>query len=80
MKFIATLTALLAALISPLTVFADTAEGVVSGETPFVLIARLHALPTEADAVLRLSQAADEAVKASGPQRSIRICLDRGLC
>jgi len=67
MKFIATLTALLAALISPLTVFADTADSVVSGETSFVLIARLHALPKEADAVLRLSQAADEAVKASEP-------------
>ena len=67
MKFIATLTALLAALISPLTVFADTADSVVSGETSFVLIARLHALPNEADAVLRLSQAADEAVKASEP-------------
>jgi quinol monooxygenase YgiN len=68
MKFIATLTALLAALISPLTVFADTADSVVSGETPFVLIARLHAMPKEADAVLRLSEAADEAVKASEPE------------
>ena len=67
MKFIATLTALLAALISPLTVFADTADSVVSGETSFVLIARLHALPNEADAVLLLSEAADEAVKASEP-------------
>ena len=51
MKFIATLTALLAALISPLTVFADTADSVVSGETSDVLIASLHALPNEADAV-----------------------------
>lgn len=67
MKFIATLTALLAALISPLTVFADTADSVVSGETSFVLIARLHALPNEADAVLLLSKAADKAVKASEP-------------
>jgi autoinducer 2-degrading protein len=67
MKFIATLTALLAALISPLTVFADTADNVVSGETPFVLIARLHAMPKEADVVLRLSEAADEAVNASEP-------------
>ena len=68
MKFIATLTALLAALISPLAVFADTAGNVASGETPFVLIARLHAMPKEADAVLRLSEAADEAVKASEPE------------
>lgn len=68
MKFIATLTALLVALISPLAVFADTADNVVSGDTPFVLIARLHALPKEADAVLRLSEAADEAVKASEPE------------
>ena len=67
MKFIATLTALLAALISPLTVFADTADNVVSGENPFVLIARLHAMPKEADVVLRLSEAADEAVNASEP-------------
>jgi len=68
MKFIATLTALLVALISPLAVFADTADNVASGDTPFVLIARLHALPKEADAVLRLSEAADEAVKASEPE------------
>lgn len=67
MKFIATLTALLVALISPLAVFADIADSVVSGDTPFVLIARLHALPNEADVVLRLSEAADEAVKASEP-------------
>ena len=67
MKFIATLTALLVALISPLAVFADTADSVVSGETSFVLIARLHALPNEADAVLLLSEAADKAVKASEP-------------
>ena len=68
MKFIATLTALLVALISPLAVFADTADNVASGDTPFVLIARLHAMPKEADAVLRLSEAADEAVKASEPE------------
>ena len=67
MKFIATLTALLAALISSSTVFADTADSVVSGETSFVLIARLHALPNEADAVFLLSEAADKAVKASEP-------------
>ena len=68
MKFVATLTTLLITLTSPLAVFADTADSLaVTGEKPFVLIARLHARPSEVDAVLRLSEAADEAVKASEP-------------
>ena len=68
MKFVATLTALTITLFSPLTVLADTAENAtVTGEKPFVLIARLHALPNAAEDVLRLSEAADDAVKASEP-------------
>lgn len=37
------------------------------GDNPFVLIARLHALPNAVQEVLRLSKAADIAVKASEP-------------
>ena len=37
------------------------------GDNPFVLIARLHALPNAAQEVLRLSKAADIAVKATEP-------------
>ena len=66
MKFVATLTTLLAILVTPLTVFADNVEGAMDrGDKPFVLIARLQALPNAAEEVLRLSKAADEAVKAS---------------
>ena len=68
MKFVITLTTLLITLFSPLVVAADTAESAtVTGEKPFVLIARLHALPNAAEDVLRLSEAADEAVKTSEP-------------
>ena len=68
MKFVATLTTLLITLVSPLTVVADTGESATAtGENPFVLIARLHALPNTSEDVLRLSKAADEAVKASEP-------------
>ncbi|MDC6459225.1 antibiotic biosynthesis monooxygenase [Luminiphilus sp.] len=68
MKFVITLTTLLITLFSPLVVAADTAESAtVTGEKPFVLIARLHALPNRAEDVLRLSEAADEAVKTSEP-------------
>ena len=68
MKFVITLTTLLITLFSPLVVVADTAESATAtGEKPFVLIARLHALPNAAEDVLRLSEAADEAVKTSEP-------------
>ena len=68
MKFVATLTTLLATLVTPLPALADTAESaMVTGDKPFVLIARLKVLPSAAEDVLRLSKAADEAVKASEP-------------
>ena len=50
------------------TAWADAAESALeSGDNPFVLIARLHALPNASGEVLRLSNAADVAVKASEP-------------
>ncbi|MDB2654430.1 antibiotic biosynthesis monooxygenase [Luminiphilus sp.] len=68
MKFVATLITLLITLCSSLTVWADAAGSTTAtGEKPFVLIARLHALPNASVEVLRLSKAADEAVKASEP-------------
>ncbi len=68
MKSVATLITVFITLFSPFTVLADAAESVpATGEKPFVLIARLHALPNAAEDVLRLSQAADKAVKASEP-------------
>jgi quinol monooxygenase YgiN len=68
MKFIAILITLLVTLCSSLTVWADAAgSATVTGEKPFVLIARLHALPNASVEVLRLSEAADDAVKASEP-------------
>ena len=68
MKFVATLITLLITLCSSLTVWADAAgSATATGEKPFVLIARLHALPNASVEVLRLSKAADEAVKASEP-------------
>lgn len=68
MKFVATLITLLVTLCSSLTVWADTVESApVAGDKPFVLIARFHALPTASGEVLRLSEAADVAVKASEP-------------
>jgi quinol monooxygenase YgiN len=68
MKLIAPLIISLIALFSSLTVWADAAESAVeTGDKPFVLIARLHALPNASGEVLRLSNAADEAVKASEP-------------
>ena len=68
MKFVTTLITLLITLCSSLTVWADAAESATAiGEKPFVLIARLHALPNASGEVLRLSEAADEAVKASEP-------------
>ena len=36
-------------------------------QKPFVLIARLHALPDQSAEVIRLSQAADKAVMATEP-------------
>ena len=68
MKFVAILITLLITLFSSLTVFADSAGNTTAtGEKPFVLIARLHALPNASGEVLRLSEAADAAVKASEP-------------
>ena len=68
MKFFATLITVSTTLFSPLTVLADASESVpATGDKPFVLIARLHALPNAAEDVLRLSEAADTAVKASEP-------------
>ena len=68
MKFFATLTTFLVTLLLTLTPSADTAKSAtVTGNKPFVPIARLHALPNAAEDVLRLSKAADEAVKASEP-------------
>jgi len=66
MKFLATLITVLTTLFSPLTLLADASESVpATGDKPFVLIARLHALPNASEDVLRLSEAADIAVKAS---------------
>ena len=60
MKFVATLITLLITLCSSLTVWADAAgSATATGEKPFVLIARLHALPNASVEVLRLSKAAD---------------------
>lgn len=68
MKLIVTLITLLFTLSAPSTVLADTGKtATVTGDKPFVLIARLHALPGKADVVLKLSKAADDAVKASEP-------------
>ena len=68
MNFFKTLTVWLITLLAPLTVCAGNAETVkVSGERPFVLIARLHALPQTVNDVLKLSEAADTAVEASEP-------------
>ena len=68
MKFVTTLITLLITLCSSLTVCADASESATAiDEKPFVLIARLHALPNASGEVLRLSEAADEAVKASEP-------------
>ena len=68
MKFVAILITLLITLFSSLTVFADSAGNTTAtGEKPFVLTARLHALPNASGEVLRLSEAADAAVKASEP-------------
>jgi autoinducer 2-degrading protein len=68
MKFVTTLITLLITFSSSLTVWADSAESTpVTGDKPFVLIARLHTLPNASIEVLRLSEAADEAVKASEP-------------
>ena len=68
MKFVATLITLLITLCPSLTVWADAdGSATANGEKPFVLIARLHALPNASGEVLRLSEAADKAVKASEP-------------
>ena len=68
MKFLATLITVFTTLFSPLTVLADGSESApATGDKPFVLIARLHALPNASQDVLRLSEAADRAVKASEP-------------
>ena len=68
MKFATTLITLLITLCSSLTVWADAdGSATANGEKPFVLIARLHALPNASGEVLRLSEAADKAVKASEP-------------
>lgn len=68
MKLIASLIISLITLLPSLTVWADAAErSLVTGDKPFVLIARLHALPNASGEVLRLSEAADAAVKASEP-------------
>lgn len=54
--------------IAPCAVAADGSKEVSDrGDHPFVLIARLHALPNAVQEVLRLSEAADMAVKATEP-------------
>jgi len=68
MKRVASLITLLITLCSSINVWADTAESsAATVENPFVLIARLHALPNASGEVLRLSQAADKAVQDSEP-------------
>ena len=58
----------IATFFAAVTAWADPAENSLEiGDKPFVLIARLHALPNASGEVLRLSEAADEAVKASEP-------------
>jgi quinol monooxygenase YgiN len=68
MKLIASLIISLITFLPSLTVWADAAErSLVTDDKPFVLIARLHALPNASGEVVRLSEAADAAVKASEP-------------
>ena len=68
MKLVSAIITLFITLCSSLATFADTAQSTtVTGEKPFVLIARLHALPNASGDVIRLSEAADEAVEASEP-------------
>ena len=61
-KFIATLLTLFA-----LTVATQAQEALPPGPTAFVLIARLHALPGQADQVIALSGAVDKKVRAGEP-------------
>ena len=46
---------------------ASSEEDASGASKPFVLIARLHALPSQSSKVIALSDAADKAVKASEP-------------
>ncbi|MDA8658769.1 antibiotic biosynthesis monooxygenase [Luminiphilus sp.] len=46
---------------------ASSEEAASGASKPFVLIARLHALPSQSSKVIALSDAADKAVKASEP-------------
>ena len=61
-KFIATLLTLFA-----LTLATQAQEALPPGPTAFVLIARLHALPGQADQVIALSGAVDKKVRAGEP-------------
>ena len=53
--------------LAPLAVGDDQGHGAETGMQPFVLIARLHALPGRAPEVIALSGAADRAVQAGEP-------------
>ena len=53
--------------LSILPTLAEEIEGNSTGLKPFVLIARLHALPEERETVIALSRHADERVKATEP-------------
>ncbi|MDG2461402.1 MAG: antibiotic biosynthesis monooxygenase [Luminiphilus sp.] len=48
-------------------VFAQGSESLPAGSSAFVLIARLHALPGQADKVVALSSAVDKKVEAGEP-------------
>ena len=68
MNYLLALAALLIAICTPLPATADAEQDAkVLGDRPFVLIARLHALPHATDDVLQLSEAADAAVRDSEP-------------
>ena len=53
--------------LSILPTLAEEIESNSTGLNPFVLIARLHALPEERETVIALSRHADERVKATEP-------------
>lgn len=67
-RYVVTMISVLITICAPIVVQADSVESAeIATDKPFVLIARLHAVPNAAAEVLRLSKAADQAVKASEP-------------
>ena len=54
-------------MLSALPLVTEAQEALPSGPSAFVLIARLHALPGQADQVIALSKAVDKKVEAGEP-------------